>query len=121
MDAELTRTIGSAARAARLARQLTQEDAADLIGVSPEFYARIERGRTLPSVPTLVRIASALQVSADALLGLDRARPAIRSASAAKLAKGDASTGKLLRRLARARPSTVRLVSLLLHEVERTR
>lgn len=72
MDDHLAKTIGSAARSARLARGLTQEDAADIVGVSLEFYARIERGKTLPSVPTLLRLAAALGVSADVLLGLDR-------------------------------------------------
>jgi transcriptional regulator with XRE-family HTH domain len=118
MDARLARTIGGAARAARLARGLTQEDAADLVGVSLEFYGRIERGRTLPSVPTLLRVATALQVSADVLLGLDRTPEAARSRPAAT-STPDAATRKLLRRISRARPSTVRLVNLLLHEVER--
>ena len=118
MDTRLAKTIGAAARAARLARGLTQEDAADLVGVSAEFYARIERGRTLPSVPTLLRIAGALSVSADALLGLDRMQDAER-ARLAVAATPDGATKKLLRRLSRARPSVVRLVNLLLREVER--
>src|SRR6266851_2953272 len=69
MDTNLAKRIGSAARAARRARSLTQQDAAESIGVSAEFYGRIERGRTLPSVPTLVRIAEALDIPTDALVG----------------------------------------------------
>jgi len=116
MDARLAKTIGGTARAARLARGLTQEDAADLIDVSLEFYGRIERGRTLPSVPTLLRVATVLRVSTDALLGLDRMSEATR-ARPAVTSQPDAATRKLLRRISLARPSTVRLVSLLLREV----
>jgi transcriptional regulator with XRE-family HTH domain len=117
MDDHLAKTIGSAARSARLARGLTQEDAADAVGVSLEFYARIERGKTLPSVPTLLRIAVALHVSADILLGLDR----LPEAGRAGLRSSDppaATARKLLRRILRARPSTVRIVTLLLREVD---
>jgi transcriptional regulator with XRE-family HTH domain len=118
MDDKLAKTIGDAARVARHTRKLTQEDAADAVGVSSEFYARIERGRTLPSVPTLVRLAGALHVSADVLLGIDRLSEAARArlvpdSSATPLAR------KLLRRLLRANPSAMRLVSLLLRELER--
>ncbi len=69
MDSDLARHIGGNARRARLALQLTQEDVAERIGVSLEFYSRLERGGTLPSVPTLHRLVSALNVSADVLLG----------------------------------------------------
>lgn len=69
MDKQLAKSIGAAARRARKALELTQEDAAERIGVSVEFYARIERGNSLPSVPTFVRIANSLGVSADTLIG----------------------------------------------------
>lgn len=113
MDAKLAKTIGTATRAARQARDLTQDDAADAIGVSSEFFGRIERGKTLPSVPTLAAIASALDVSADALLGLEDAQPRKQ-----KVPAEDRSTRLAMRRLRDARPSTVRLVNLLLREVE---
>ena len=114
MDAKLARTIGAAARAARQAQELTQEDAADAVGVSTEFYARIERGKTLPSSPTLASIASALNVSADVLLGLDDSPPRKQKPVAIE----DRTTRLVMRRLRDARPSTVRLVNLLLREVE---
>jgi transcriptional regulator with XRE-family HTH domain len=122
MDEKLAKTIGSAARSARLARGLTQEDAADVVGVSPEFYARIERGKTLPSVPTLLRLAASLRVSTDVLLGLDRMPEAARIRLATPPSRPVAPvTRRILRQLARAHPSTVRLVSLLLREVARGR
>jgi transcriptional regulator with XRE-family HTH domain len=115
MDDKLAKMIGSGARAARQALGLTQEDAADATGISSEFYGRIERGKTLPSVPTLVQLAAALRISTDSLLGLERASaPQTRSHEA----PGDAGARKLLRRILRAKPSTIRLVTLLLREIE---
>jgi transcriptional regulator with XRE-family HTH domain len=118
MDDKLARTIGDATRAARQARKLTQEDAADVVGVSVEFYARIERGKTLPSVPTLLRLAAGLRVSADVLLGLDRLSEAARVRLVSIEAPDAAAARKMLRRIQRARPSTLRLVNLLLREIE---
>lgn len=60
-------------RAARKTLGLTQAQVADKVKVSAEFYARIERGNALPSVETLASLVTALGVSADRLLGLDRA------------------------------------------------
>src|SRR5712692_2086864 len=112
MDTNLAKRIGSAARAARRARSLTQQDAAELIGVSAEFYGRIERGRTLPSVPTLVRIAAALDVPTDALVGrmgpqgvTPRLEPNPSSASMSPELRS------LVRRLRRLPPRTLRLLS----------
>ena len=121
MQTPLAITIGKALRKARESSGLTQEDAADRAGISAEFYARMERGRTLPSVPTLVRLAEALGVSADELLG----RPAERRAGApavATPARGvedeSPEVRRLVRRLRRARPKALRLVGLLLGELE---
>jgi transcriptional regulator with XRE-family HTH domain len=56
---------------ARKALELTQKDAAERIGVRPDFYDRIERGATMPSLRTLTRIVWALDASADVLLGTE--------------------------------------------------
>ncbi len=118
MDDKLAKTIGDATRVARQARKLTQEDAADVVGVSVEFYARIERGKTLPSVPTLLRIAAGLRLSSDVLLGLDRLSEAARARLVSIELSDAAAARKMLRRIQRARPSTLRLVNLLLREIE---
>ena len=128
MDKELAQSIGAAAREARKTLELTQEDAAERIGVSAEFYARIERGNALPSVPTFARIAAALGVSADILLGLNK--PAAAAASNQETeAPTWATTAppddtpevrRLLRRLRRVKHQrTLHLVSLLIKELER--
>lgn len=125
MDRELAKSIGTAARIARTALGLTQQDAAERIGVSVEFYARIERGNALPSVPTLARISTALGVSADTLLGqaavrepeqVARQQPSRLSASSPSDAP---EIRRLVRRLRKATPATMRLVTLLIKELER--
>lgn len=126
MDKELAKAIGAAAREARRSLELTQEDAAERIGVSAEFYARIERGNALPSIPTFARIVTALGVSADQLLGLrprldspeedTEAQPAWTSASPPA---DSPEIRRLVRRLRKASPATLRLVTMLVKELER--
>jgi transcriptional regulator with XRE-family HTH domain len=67
----LKEAIGRGVHQARKALKLTQEDAAERIGVSPEFYSRIERGATMPSLRTITRMVWALDASADVLLGTE--------------------------------------------------
>jgi transcriptional regulator with XRE-family HTH domain len=67
----LKEAIGRGVYQARKALKLTQEAAAERIGVRPDFYARIERGATMPSLRTLTRMVWALDASADVLLGTE--------------------------------------------------
>ncbi len=121
MNKELAKAIGSAAREARKTLQLTQEDAAERINVSVEFYARIERGNSLPSIGTFARIVSALGVSADTLLGgkvVDH-KPAQGPADWTPPAIEDGpELRRLVRRLRKARASTLRVVSMLIKEID---
>ena len=66
----LKKRIGNAARRARVSLGYTQEDAAEEIGVTVEYYARIERGTSLPSLRKFLRIAFAFGLSTDQMLGL---------------------------------------------------
>ena len=81
-DKQLARSIGATARAARLKAKWTREDVAEFVGLSPEVYARLERGNMLPRVPTLQRLCAVLGVEADVACGLAegprRTLPAIR-------------------------------------------
>jgi transcriptional regulator with XRE-family HTH domain len=74
MDSErakaLKKTLGGNIRLARLRQGLTQEQTAELIGMSPEVYGRMERGGIYPRVETLMVICEQLGASADQLLGL---------------------------------------------------
>lgn len=67
MDDRLAEKLGASVRAARLDKGLTQAEAAELLGISLEFFGRIERGKTLPSVETLVRVVARVGVSFDAV------------------------------------------------------
>lgn len=124
MNKQLAKSIGAAAREARKTLQLTQEDAAERINVSVEFYARIERGTSLPSIGTFARMVPALGVSADALLGRLAAavQPAQASALGVAWAPSPPSDGpevrRLIRRLRKARSSTLRLVAMMVKELE---
>jgi len=70
MNEKLARTIGEASREARSRAGLTQVEVADLVGINPMVYSRLERGKLLPSVQTLQRLSHVLHTSTDALLGL---------------------------------------------------
>lgn len=67
---DLKSIVGRNARAARRELGLTQSEAAEQMDISHEFYARIERGKALPSVFTLVRMVQVLNTSTDRLLGI---------------------------------------------------
>jgi transcriptional regulator with XRE-family HTH domain len=69
--ASLGQQLGQRVRERRKAVGLSQEALAEKIGIAASFLGRIERGVTMPSVPTLVRLSTELQMSSDSLLGLD--------------------------------------------------
>lgn len=62
------KAIGQRIRIARIRLGRTQEAIADRINVTPAHMSNIETGKTKLSLPTLIGIANALSVSADALL-----------------------------------------------------
>ena len=66
----LAKHLGGIAREARTGTRLTQADVAERLGVATEVYGRLERGLLLPSVPTLRKLCTVLQMDANALLGL---------------------------------------------------
>ncbi|MBZ4419791.1 helix-turn-helix domain-containing protein [Myxococcus sp. RHSTA-1-4] len=72
MDEELGATFGKALREARARRGLTQVEVASLLDMHPMVYSRMERGKMLPRVSTLRKVATVLRTSTDELLGLAR-------------------------------------------------
>ena len=56
---------------ARLKSGLYQKDLSENIGVAKSTYSLYESGKREPNVDTIKKIASALNVSADTLLGID--------------------------------------------------
>lgn len=60
--------VGKRIRDARVAKGLTQEQLAELAGVSPSYISVVERGIKSPQLDTFVPLCNALGVSADTLL-----------------------------------------------------
>ncbi|MBR2036847.1 MAG: helix-turn-helix transcriptional regulator [Lachnospiraceae bacterium] len=60
--------IGQRIKMAREARNLSQEDLAEMVDLSPSHISVIERGVKTTKLDTFVAIANALEVSADTLL-----------------------------------------------------
>lgn len=60
--------VGFRIKQCRKIKKLTQENLAELINVSPHYIYEIEKGMKTMSLPTLVDIASALELSTDYLL-----------------------------------------------------
>ena len=60
--------LGKRIQSARRETGLSQEQLAEAIGKSPSAVSTIETGKRGASLETLIRIANALQVSADYLL-----------------------------------------------------
>lgn len=60
--------IGQRIRKTRTAHGLSQEQLAELVGISTTHMSHIETGNTKLSLPVLVSLAEALEVSTDDLL-----------------------------------------------------
>ena len=68
----VAKSVSVRIRERRHALGLSQSGLAELAGVSPELVSRIERGRCLPSVPTLVEFANVLRTTPNDLLGFEQ-------------------------------------------------
>ena len=62
------KAVGQRIKAAREAKNLTQEELAALVNLSPTHVSVIERGLKVTKLDTFIAIANALDVSADTLL-----------------------------------------------------
>jgi XRE family transcriptional regulator, regulator of sulfur utilization len=60
--ATLRKRFGLRLREIRATRHMTQEEFAELVGMSVDFLSLIERGRNAPSFETLDRIAKKLKL-----------------------------------------------------------
>lgn len=60
--------LGKAIARERTARQLTQEQLAEMLGVEQETISRFERGLTLPPLMRLIQLADIFEVPVEALL-----------------------------------------------------
>lgn len=60
--------IGRRLYQARKGKNLTQEQLAEMLGMSVSAISRIETGRNVTSLETLIKICDALQIGLDELL-----------------------------------------------------
>ncbi|MBR6554220.1 MAG: helix-turn-helix transcriptional regulator [Clostridia bacterium] len=58
----------------RRSKGISQLSLAEMADISKEHLSNLERGNKLPSAKTLARIASALDVSLDTLVGVDNVK-----------------------------------------------
>ncbi|MBQ8576924.1 MAG: helix-turn-helix transcriptional regulator [Clostridia bacterium] len=64
-------TIGENLKQLRRARGITQEELAEMLGVTPQSVSQWECGRTLPDISLLAPLAHTFEVSSDTILGID--------------------------------------------------
>lgn len=62
------KAIGNRIRLTRLSQDLSQEDLAELVGISPSFIGAIERGEKSATIDTFDGIITALDLSWDYLM-----------------------------------------------------
>lgn len=112
------KSMGKAVRQARESLGLTQVEVAEHLGITPQYYGRIERGNAFPGVSTLVRMIHVLDVSADTLMGRDRVRRG-RDAEWRMHTQADSpELRRLVRRLRNVSADTLRLISTLMEGLD---
>ncbi|WDL53559.1 helix-turn-helix domain-containing protein [Xanthomonas campestris] len=67
-EAEPAIAFGKAVRAARTARDISQEELATLAGIERSHMGKIERGQHMPTLALILRVAIALNDSAANLM-----------------------------------------------------
>lgn len=76
---ELMQVLGDNLRHYRESNNLTQEQLAEMVGISTSFYTNVERGKKGVSIFVLRDIADAIGVSIDYLLGKESPESHIRN------------------------------------------
>lgn len=66
---DIAKKIGGQIRKFRNAKKLTQAGLAEAVGRSVDAISQFERGKTLPSLETLIALSDTLNVTVDQLLG----------------------------------------------------
>lgn len=79
-----SKEFGAAVREARERRGLTQKALAAQVPISPIFAHKIERGDSMPSLPTAMKIAEVLGVGMDELTGTGQGEDIARLKAANK-------------------------------------
>lgn len=67
-EMEIRKTFSANVRAERARANYTQEQLAELVGVSTEYISRIEHAKVNPTIMVVAKIAIALGITLDTLL-----------------------------------------------------
>ncbi len=120
---KLAVNVGEIARQARLRAGLTQADVAERVGLATEVYGRLERGRMLPSVPSLRRLCIALRTPSDIFLGLNTGEVATWVAEISQPEHDEEvpELRRLMRNLRKLDASQLRLIGLVAAALEKQR
>ena len=104
------KAIGKRIKIARIGLDLTQEQLADKVSLSPTHMSNVETGTTKVSLTTIVKIANALGVTVDDLLcdNLLQARPQFERDMQALLDSCEPYEVRIAYEVARAAIETVR-------------
>ena len=68
MDKEIKSSLKANLRKSRRVADLTQQEVADKIGTDVAYYAKIERGESVPSLKMLGKIVRLLNISSKDVL-----------------------------------------------------
>lgn len=68
-DTELLNRISTNLSKIRKEQRYTQREVAELAGLNPNYYAKVERGNGMPSLKTIHKLAKALKVTASDIVG----------------------------------------------------
>lgn len=115
---EVLHNIGPALRRVRKQMQLTQEDVAERVDICSEFYSRIERGQSAPSLYTFVKLADVFGVSTDELLGRTIHDQPQYTPPATLRPEDPLPLRRLVRRVRNVSPSGLRVLTLMVNALE---
>ncbi|MGA9279116.1 helix-turn-helix domain-containing protein [Ilumatobacter sp.] len=104
MSDAIGRNIAHAVRTQRLAAGLTMRELATRAGMSQPFLSNLENSRAMPSIATLYKIASALDVSPRDFLPPDHERVVVVRNGEGALGSVDDTEGSATARLAIGAP-----------------
>ena len=68
-DNKLLNQISENLSRIRKEQRYTQRELAELAGLNPNYYAKVERGDGMPSLKTIHKLAKALKVTATEIVG----------------------------------------------------
>ncbi len=103
--------IGAKVKDYRRARQLTLQQLGQYTGLSRSFLSKLENGQVSPSIPTLIKVATALGTTVsdllDGLTGVSEGNlVVVRALRRSIVARGGSSFGYSYERLAHRKSST---------------